>query len=227
MLFELDYRLLSEAKTILQDNDSIFWIIGGAGTGKSTVCRELVSKFDAALYDMDEHVFGSYMGRYRADRHPVSTAWFTQQDSLAWSLSLSPEEFNALYRAANAEHISLFAEDMRQADSRERVIVDGGITHPSVLARVVPVKRILCLDAAKELLAKTWDSTDERLSMKRAVLRLPEGATKWKKFLEFDRLLTNVTIEESQEENIRIFHRLGKVSIENFSSQIADCFGWA
>ena len=72
MLFELDYRLLSEAKTILQDNDSIFWIIGGAGTGKSTVCRELVSKFDAALYDMDEHVFGSYMGRYRADRHPVS-----------------------------------------------------------------------------------------------------------------------------------------------------------
>jgi len=45
MTFELDYQLLKEAQAVLFDRDDIYWIIGGAGSGKSTISRELSDRY--------------------------------------------------------------------------------------------------------------------------------------------------------------------------------------
>jgi hypothetical protein len=56
------------------------WI---AATGKATVCQTISRWTGVPIYDMDDHVYGHFMSRYSASRHPASSAWFTRRDGLA------------------------------------------------------------------------------------------------------------------------------------------------
>jgi len=227
MTFELDYQLLKEAQAVLFDRDDIYWIIGGAGSGKSTISRELSDRYHIPIFDMDEYVFGRWMTRYNADRHPASIAWFTAPNPLDWALSLSWEDFDSLYQAANAEYLSLLAEDYQNGAVGGPHIIDGGITHPSVLARAVNPSQVICLAAPQDVAGEIWDSSDERLAMKRQVISLDDGPVKWTKFLEFDKFMTKTIIEESRQVNIEILYRETNTTEQVYESQAADKLGIA
>lgn len=95
--------LLRAAAERLAPVRGLRWVIGGACSGRSTVCRTIARWTGVPVYDMDEHVYGRYMSRYSAPRHPASTAWFKRGDG--------------------------------------PVLVDGGITHRSVLASAEVLSR--------------------------------------------------------------------------------------
>ena len=225
MLFSLDHDLLTEVRAALSEHKRNYWILGGAGSGKSTVCRALAEQLPIIVYDMDAYVFGDFMSRFTGERHPASTAWFSASDPMNWALSLSWTEFNSMYQAASAEYISLFAEDISKGTINEPVIVDGGITHPSVLAEVVPVKRIICLMTAPGLLENVWESSEERLAMKRYVLALENGLSKWNTFQEFDARLTQTALEESELFGIKVISRDEGASASHTASKAAEYFG--
>lgn len=227
MTYELNNHLLIEARAILYDRDDIYWIIGGAGSGKSTISRKLSERNNLPIYDMDEYVFGHYMARYNVDRHPASIAWFSAPNPLDWVLSLSWEQFDSLYKAANAEYLSLLAEDYGNEEIRGPQIIDGGITHPSVLARAVNPSQVICLAAPHDIAGEIWDSSDERLAMKRQVMSLEDGPVKWTKFLEFDKLMTKTIIEESRQVNIEILYRETNTTEQVYASQAAEKLGIA
>lgn len=227
MIFELNDHLLIEARAILYDRDDIYWIIGGAGSGKSTISRILSERYSIPIYDMDEYVFGHYMARYNVDRHPASFAWFKVSNPLDWVLSLSWEQFDSLYKAANAEYLSLLAEDYGNEEIRGPQIIDGGITHPSVLARAVNPSQVICLAAPQDIAGEIWDSSDERLAMKRQVIALDDGSVKWAKFLEFDKLMTKTIIGESRQVNIEILYRETNTTAQVYASQAAENLGIA
>ncbi|MFN2189030.1 MAG: hypothetical protein ACK2T3_09710, partial [Candidatus Promineifilaceae bacterium] len=159
--------------------------------------------------------------------HPASSAWFSASDPMNWSLSLPWSEFDAMYRAANAEHISLLAEDLAKGAVFEPLLVDGGITHPSVLVQVMPVERIICLTAPDTILENTWELSEERQAMKRYVLNLEDGQNKWQKFLQFDRLLWKKMMDESEKEGIPILRRDLEQTEHLLSALAADSFGFS
>ena len=53
-------ELLEESGRVLASDGRIHWLVGGSGSGKSTVCRELQSRFDVAALDMDSRIYGTY-----------------------------------------------------------------------------------------------------------------------------------------------------------------------
>ena len=222
MTFELDYQLLKEAQAVLFDRDNIYWIIGGAGSGKSTISRELSDRCHIPIFDMDEYVFGRWMTRYNADRHPASIAWFTAPNPLDWALSLSWKDFDSLYQAANAEYLSLLAEDYQNGAVRGPHIIDGGITHPVVLAQVVNPARVVCLAAEYDSATNVWTSSEERLAMRVQIMALEAGPSKWAKFLEFDRLMTKTIIEQSRQMNIEILLRETKTEVDRYAERVAE-----
>jgi hypothetical protein len=118
-------------------------------------------------------------------------------------LSLPWEEFDALYRATNAEMLDLLTDDLADRPD-EPLLVDGGITHPSLLARVMPVERILCLERAEAERAGEWETAPGRAAMKAEVLALPDGEAMWRRFLEYDRRMTETIGRESREQGIRV-----------------------
>ena len=165
MLFPLNEDLIARARAVLAPRRDVYWIIGAACAGKSTVCRRLARESGIALYDMDEHTYGSYMNRYTQERHPACKTWFSAPNPLAWVLSLSPKEFDALNRAVQAECLDLFAADVATA-GRHPLLVDGGITHPAMLAGVISPERIFCIETTAAERVSRWETSDDRAEMK-------------------------------------------------------------
>ena len=224
--FNLDFSLLKEAKNLLSKQKNIYWIIGGSCSGKSTICRKIVEQKRARLYNMDEYIFGKYMKRYTKDRHPASKTWFSQENSLNWVLSLTWRNFDKLNKAANAEYLDLFSEDMKKHHTDDSLLfIDGGISYPSILAKVFPIRNIICLYIPPSQSNKMWNDDDERKSMKEMILHLPDGPKKWKKFLFCDKKIAEISLEESRKENIKVLRRTKTVSIERLSKDVLGYFG--
>ena len=189
-------ELIASARVVLWERRNLRWLIGGSGSGKTTITRATASRTGIPVFDMDE----AFFGRFQIDpqRHPATSAWFAAENPLGWMLSLCWEEFDALYRASNAEMLDLLAADLAgQPD--ESLIIDGGITHPSVLARAVPPGRIICLEREEAARAREWETAASRVEMKASVLALPDGAAMWRRFLEYDRRMTETIGRESRE----------------------------
>lgn len=223
--FEVDRALLREAAERLASVHGLRWVIGGACSGKSTVCRTISRWTGVPVYDMDEHVYGRYMSRYSASRHPASTAWFQRGDGLAWVLSLPWAAFDDLNRATNAEFLDLVAQDLGERFGDRPVLVDGGITHPSVLAAAVDPARIACLTVDDAESRRLWAEDEDRAGMRRAVEGLPDGAERWATFLTFNERMSATIDREAREQGIAVFARSPEVSVEEFSRIVAQGLG--
>ena len=195
-------QLIDAARSALWSRTHLRWLIGGSGSGKSTVAQAIGARTGILVYDMDAAVFG---GRFRFDPlcHPATTAWFTAANPLHWMLSQPWAEFDALYRAANAETLDLLADDLAGRPD-EPLLIDGGITHPCVLTQVIPAARIICLERDEAQRAAEWHTSPTRTPMRDEILALPDGAALWRRFLEYDQQMTETIGRESRACGIQI-----------------------
>ena len=224
-MFEADRALVREAAQTLASARGLRWVIGGACSGKSSVCQTISRWTGVPVYDMDEHVYGHYMSRYSPSRHPASSAWFGRRDGLAWVLSLPWETFDDLNRATNAEFLDLVARDVAERYGDRPVLVDGGITHPSVLAAAVDPARIACLAVDDAESRRIWEEDEARSGMRRAVERLPGGRERWATFLTFNERMSATIEREAREQGVAVFVRTPGVSVEEASRTIMAALG--
>ncbi len=224
-MFEINQELITRAREILYGRGNIFWIIGGACSGKSTISRIIAETRGIARYDMDEHIFGGYMGLYTPERHPASTAWFTAPDPFVWAFSLPWEEFNALNRAANAEYLDLLATELALQDQDQPLLIEGGITHPAILAQVISPGQVVCLEISEQKRLRTWENAPERAEMKSWLHALPDPEQQWHKFLDLDKKMSQIIVNESQAEGIKIVYREENASVAELASKITAGLG--
>ena len=224
-MFEVDQELIAKAREILNQRERIYWIIGGACSGKSTVSRVLSESKGIARYDMDEYIFGGYMGLYTPERHPASTAWFSAPNPFVWAFSLPWDEFNALNRAANAEYLDLLADELEQQDHDQLLLIEGGITHPAILAQVIPPDQIACLEISEENRLSAWEHSADRAEMKSWVYALPDPEKQWLRFLDLDRTMTQIIVTESRDKGIKIVFREARAPVNDLANIIATHFG--
>jgi hypothetical protein len=224
-MFEVDQELIVKAGEILFQRENIFWIIGGACSGKSTISRAISKTKEIARYDMDEHIFGGYMAQYTPERHPASTAWFSAHNPFVWAFSLPWEEFNALNRAANAEYLDLLAGELEQQDHDQPLLIDGGITHPTILAQVIPPDQAVCLEISEENRVGTWENSAERAEMKSWVYALPDPEKQWQRFLDLDKGMSQIIVDESRDEGVKIVFREENMPLDELTKKIATLLG--
>lgn len=60
MPFILNHDLLTQSRAALGRRDRLYWVVGGAGSSKTTTCRALSAKFELPVHDMDAHIYGAY-----------------------------------------------------------------------------------------------------------------------------------------------------------------------
>jgi len=225
MPFILNNELLTQSQAALCRRESLYWVVGGAGSGKTTICNALAAKFELPVYDMDAHIYGAYHGRFTQERHPVNKAWASARDGLAWLLDMSWDEFDSFNQAALPEYLDLLVEDLEAAKSNGSVIIDGGICNPGLLAQVIPIHQIVCLARPELSSAEIWEEADERKAMKEAVYQLPKPEEAWRKFLEFDDLITRTILKECQENDIAVCPRGETESVDEFAERVALVLG--
>ncbi len=225
MTVSVDHRLLAGVQSVLAGRAKVYWIIGGSGAGKSTVCREIGAKHGIPVYDMDEHVFTDYPQRCTQHRHPAISAWFTAPDSFAWMLGLPEGDFIAFNQAATAEFLDLLAGDLAGTPPDQALLVDGWVTDPDLLVQAAPPGQIACLEAALSLSAGAWEEDPDRQFMKEMIGRLPDPAAAWRRFLSFDALMSRLIHEQCQATGIRIFRRDERTSVGSTLAQVVPYLG--
>jgi hypothetical protein len=226
MSFSVDADLLAHARAALWQREGLFWIVGGAGSGKTTVCEILAARFDVPVYDMDAHVYGSFHARFTPGRHPVNTAWARSPDSLAWLLGMPWAEFDAFNRGALPEYADLLREDLLAMAPGARLLVDGGICNPSLAAQVIPARRIVCLSRPGRSSEQVWTETADRASMKDELGHLANPEDAWSTFLEFDGLITSTILRECEASGITVCARGELESAEETATRVARALGF-
>lgn len=231
-MFPLDQTLLTQVHATFAEflqfhPNGIRWIIGGSGAGKSTVSRVVAARCDLLRYDMDAYMFGHWMERYDPVRHPASCAWFHAANPLDFVLSLAPDEFAELYRAANAEMLDLLAQDLLQQPPDQPLLIDGGVTHPSVLLAVLPATWIVCLGTAPGLHSGSWEHDPARQEMHEWIMGLPDPETKWARFLASDRTITATLLREAEAGAIPIILREQGTTVDESAAAVMARWGLA
>lgn len=205
MPLRVDPRLVQKARRVLGGRTDLYWVVGGACSGKSTVSRDLADELDLATIDMDARIYGGFPTD--PTRHPAVTRWFSADHPLGWVLSLRWDDFDALNRATNAEFLDLLADELGATPAPQASIVDGGFTHPSVLAQVVSPTRLVCLAVSPEQSARCWETSPERAEMRGWVRALPDPDAHWARFLEFDRRMSETMVSESHASGVPVVRR--------------------
>jgi len=223
--FLIDDDLLARSRDALSKWERLYWIVGGAGSGKTTICQALSATFGIPVYDMDAQIYGSYHGRFTRERHPVNSAWSTSRDGLAWLLDMSWDEFDSFNRAALPEYLDLLVEDLDQTGPDAGVLIDGGICNPAILAQVISSRWIVCLVFSGRSSREIWEETGERNSMKEAVYQLPNAEAAWRKFLEFDGRITETILSECQEHDISVCVRGRAEPVSESAERVAEVLG--
>ena len=225
MPFILNKDLLTQSRATLHRRERLYWVVGGAGSGKTTICQVLSAKFELPVYDMDAHIYGAYHGRFTQERHPVNSAWSSARDGLSWLLAMSWDEFDSFNQAALPEYLDLLVEDLEATKPNASVLIVGGICNPALIAQVISALQIVCLARPERSSAEIWNETDERKGMKEAVYQLARPEEAWRKFLEFDDLITRTILKESLENNISVCERSETESINKFAVRVANALG--
>lgn len=225
MQFTINQDLLQNAHVKIGNRANIFWVVGGAGSGKSTICQALATQFDITIYDLDAHIYGDYHGRFSTTRHPVNTMWASAPNGLAWLLDLSWEEFNSFNQAALAEYVDLMAEDLNKFDPLQAILLDGGICNPAIAAQVIPATQMVCLANPTQTSVHIWEGNAERLAMKDYFAQFEEPEAVWQKFLHFDAQISTTILRESEAAHIPICIRSAEDSIQSITKQVASLLG--
>jgi hypothetical protein len=225
MLFTINNDTLVQSRIALSKWNKLYWIVGGAGSGKTTICQALSAQFDIPVYDMDAHIYGIYQDRFTQELHPVNRKWSMAQNGLAWLLDMSWAEFDSFNQAALPEYLNLLTEDITATEPNASILIDGGICNPALIARVISPRQIVCLARPERSSAEIWQETDERNSMKKMIYVLPKPEEAWRKFLEFDRLITHTIQKECTENYISVCTRNEAESVSEFAEKVASVLG--
>lgn len=225
MPFTINSELLTQARLLLSGRKRLYWVVGGAGAGKTTICHFLSTRYGIPVYDMDAHIYGAYHSRFTQDRHPINKAWSTASDGLAWLLNMSWNEFDNFNRAALPEYLDLLAEDLETSDPDASLLIDGGICNPTLIAQVISPRQIVGLSVPTQSSVEIWQESDERRSMKEMIDQLPEPGQAWLKFLEFDQRITHTILQECEESHIVVCSRGEMESVGEFAQRVARVLG--
>ena len=221
MEFTINNTLLAHAKVMLAERKQLYWIVGGSGSGKTTICNALSTRLDIPVYDMDAHIYGSYHGRFSPTRHPVNSAWAAAENGLAWLLDLSWEEFNRFNQAALPEYLELLVEDLAATDPDSPLLIDGGICNPALVAHVISPRQLVGLARPERSSVEVWEENADRRVMKEMIYQLPEPEKAWQKFLYSDNQLTHTILTECQESSIAICSRNETEAVVDFADRVA------
>jgi hypothetical protein len=204
--FPVDEALLAEAATRLRGHPRLRFVMGGAGTGKSSVCRQLHATMGAPVIDMDARMYGTWGDRWDPVRHPANSAWLGTADPLAWQLDLAPEAFLQFHAAATAEALDLLADELGEfgqigqvgaTDDGGAVLVDGDFGCLAVVARAVPPGSIVCLALPPGGSEAVWTSDPGRLGFLEAVAAVNAMPDPVARFLACDAALSERMVADA------------------------------
>ena len=104
--------------------DHVIWLGGGCGSGKSSIARELVHRFDLVLYATDAHTWEHRRRRGAPDLASGDDRWL-------WTLA---EELARQFFSSSDEVLPLILDDLDALRDGPLVLAEGPQLFPELVA---------------------------------------------------------------------------------------------
>ncbi|MGH3754843.1 MAG: hypothetical protein ACRDRP_19520 [Pseudonocardiaceae bacterium] len=111
---------------------TVYWIGGGSGSGKSTVARRLAAANDLRVYDTDR-VMPEHAARLTAEEAPMLAKFKGWDMDQRWALR-TPQEMLDTFHWFRGEGFDLILDDVRQLPAGSSAIVEGFRVLPQLVA---------------------------------------------------------------------------------------------
>ncbi len=222
-MVEVNPILVAEIRERLNQYD-LRWLLGAAGAGKSTVAGILAGRYGVQLIDLDAHIYGRWHSRFTVERHPANHEWVSAPNSLEWLLGMGWSGYDRFQRAALFEYLDLLAQDL-EGKPLGRVLLDGGLYHPALLAEVLPADRIGCSARPQRSAREVWESSEERRAMRDHMSTLSAPDAAWVRFLELDEHIALTVAEEAATAGVTLIARRPDTAVETTAAAVARAFG--
>ena len=223
--FPNDEGLLASAADRLRPHPRLRFVLGGAGSGKSSVALALQESIHVGVIDMDTRIYGKWGELWDRTRHPANHAWMAAADPLAWQLALDPEAFLRFHAAATVEALDLLADELAETDDTVPTLVDGGFGSLAVVARAVPPASIACLALPPGRSEAVWTADPGRrgfLEMVAAVENVPDPVAR---FLALDAALSERMVVDARAAGVTVVKRAPGTPLDVTAGLVAAALG--
>lgn len=223
----VDEALLDGARRVLAGHAALRFVLGGSGTGKSTVCAALADHHGLEILDMDARLYGSWHDRFDPARHPANHAWSSAADPLRWQVAMEPDVFLAFHEAATAEALDLLADELRGAGPARPLLVDGGFGSVAIVARAVPASAVVCLALPPDLAATVWTGDEERRSFLDVVAGVADVDEPVARFLALDVAMSTRMTADAHAAGVPVIERPRGEPVGLTAARVAEVLGLA
>ena len=222
--FPIDEALLASARDRLHAHPGLRFVLGGSGTGKSTVARALGRSSGIEVIDMDSRIYGTWGDRWDAVRHPITLAWLHAPNALAWQLALEPDAFLRFHAAATAEALDLLADELLGATETMPTLVDGGFGSLAVVARAMPSSAIVCLALPPGSSKAVWAAEPDRRRFLELVATAPV-ADPAARFLALDTAMSERFIADARAAGVPVVVRGDGTTVASTTAAVSGILG--
>jgi hypothetical protein len=220
--FPVDEGLLASAADRLRAHPRLRFVMGGAGTGKSSVCLHLHESIPVAVIDMDTRIYGTWGDRWDRTRHPANSTWMAAADPLAWQLALDPEAFLRFHAAATVEALDLLADELAGTDDTVPTLVDGGFGSLAVVARAVPPASIVCLALPPGRSEAVWTVDPWRRGFLEMVAAIDTIDDPVARFLALDAALAERMVADATAAGVAVIERAPGTPLDVTAAVVAE-----
>jgi 2-phosphoglycerate kinase len=123
MQIEGEQGPVGEASPLAEQLQHVYWIGGGSGAGKSTIARDLATKYGLHLYSTDEMML-DHGKRSTPENCPFTHEFKSLSMDERW-VNRSPETMLETFHWFKGEGFSLIIEDLLNLPNEPGVIVEG------------------------------------------------------------------------------------------------------
>jgi hypothetical protein len=127
----LRYMSTSDSERKLEH---VFWLGGSPCAGKTSISEILASRFDLAVYRVDE-AFEAHAQRFDPVLHPALTKWYASSWNQRWMQPIDGLVQDVI--ACYGEHFMLVLEDIRSLPHHKPLLVEGTALLPRQVASVL------------------------------------------------------------------------------------------
>lgn len=145
-------------------NTNIFFLLGCPCSGKTTVGKMLVSKYDMLYFSGDDKRFDYYK-----KANPAIHKFMTMDTSNFWNWSL--EDMIAWERGVIREQTPMVLEDLIKLSEQHKYVLFEGMLDMDYLSKAVPKEQIVFLTVSRKVCEKVFFDRFDHSNMVDMIMR--------------------------------------------------------
>lgn len=188
----------------------VYWVVGTACAGKTTLCKYLSEKYHMYYYDSDTK-FGEHLLMSNAKDQPAMNI-----DRSDWNIYFSrpPKEYAKWLRDSITEQYYFIIADLLSLPKDKLVIVDNMFS-PEITSSISPYNHVLCLTSESDIANREFFDRDDKNDLYQLIMSLNNAKSLFDNVSKTLKLVHSETYDKIINSNLAYYIRSENTTLDD------------